>query len=164
MMNKKAMLIGSTLKIVLAVAILVLLFIGVGKVYSSVTGDTEIENVQRTADMIEAKINALKLNENTTLTLSGFDSSETWVITGWGKGDINAPDKEECFLSSCICICSNGFQAKECKEKGICKKFDVEHVEVGEKGFTPYVALPKNFLEVEIEKGTSSDGTFIKIK
>ena len=182
MINKKGILLGNTLKTILAVMVLLLLFVGAWLVYSAVTKDNELELVRKTLGKIEAKASALKQNETTTMTLQGFDSKENWYIVGWGKQDFDAPEK--CSLSSCVCICSSGYQAPQCQARSECIDVEEQSINVtsidsvkksnpSDKGKITYevnervnyILIPQNFAELKIEKNTDSEGnTFLKIQ
>lgn len=183
-MNKKAML-DETMKLILAVLVLVLLGFGVIKVYQVALGDTELKSAQNILNQIAAKSKALNIGQNTTMTLVGFDSDEKWIIAGWNKSDALAPNK--CFASSCVCVCSTLEQkleniAKDCNNRGICEDIKTDKMYVlgrdvpileddlpvsifdkTTKEFQ-YISIGPSFSELQFQKTTESNQTVLIIK
>jgi hypothetical protein len=172
MINKKAMLLGNTLKLIVAVILLLGLFTATWMVYRAVTSDNELESATKLIDKVKAKIDALEPGQYTTVTIQGFDSVN-WYINGWGVQDPSAPD--QCFISSCVCICSGGFQKEDCDSRGVCHEVEEEEIKISQKSKVDvqyagtfdttleYIKIPQNFAEVKIQKTTDSEGKTLLI-
>lgn len=148
MMNKKA-LARDVLMIIIAVGVLALLFFGAVRLYQLAVGDNDLKNAKNIAEKVQAKVDALQVGQNTTMTLAGFDpvGEETWVITGWAKEDPTAPDK--CLFSSCVCVCggpsyyleqrpvADNIRSQDCQKRGVCEKVEGDVVAVGKRIIDP---------------------------
>jgi hypothetical protein len=103
MNSKKAMLLPTTLKVVLAVAGIIIILVFFVKIFTTISESNEIKAAQNKIDVLKARINALKDGQANNFTIEGIPSKKNqWYITGWSKTDRGRPDK--CFLTSCICI------------------------------------------------------------
>jgi len=184
-LNKKAQeqtfLSNNALGIIIAVIGLTLLLYGAIKLYNLAQSDEDL-SVKGIADSLELKFNALPNPIKTTTQIQGFRTEKEWAIWGWGRGDRDGPQK--CFFSSCICICPDG----ECQRKGFCRDVNEEIVKIENHyreyervrerdefanalvytgGTIPknstFISIPKNFIQIGIEKGTQDGKTFLKI-
>ena len=101
MKNKKALL-ENTLKVIIAVVGLAIIFYGAAKIYTNYIDDTP-EKAKALADIVESKIQTVISSgeKNVNLTIQGFD--ENWYLHGFDESKINRPG--ECFLEPCICVC-----------------------------------------------------------
>ena len=152
----------------LILAVLVLFVLGAGTLSTySKAKSNEIETIESITSSLKIKIEAVE--DKTEIPVQGFSTNENWNILAWGKEERNAPEKEECFSTSCICICA-GTNAEACNSKGICELLKVENVKVEmydfevnenagigdepifQKIVSNYIALPKNILLLQIEK------------
>jgi|SRR3989338_4917711 len=169
MRNKKGMVIGEVLKIILAVLGLLLIAGVAYYLYSAVTAGQDSEIAKRTLDSIEGKISNLEDGETGKFPIKG---PSEWILVGYGDSDTEfRPDK--CALNNCICICpgtvSNFVNPNlpyalpnylairdSCQQEGFCRKvsFDEIFVEIeyASEGGTPLIEFPKNLLELQIVK------------
>lgn len=178
-MNRKG-LTKYTLEVVVAIIGLVILGYFVSVVYNNFVQNQEMKNAQKTINLIEAKINAIKEGEKTSYTIQGFKAIEgTWYLMGWDKQDKDRPGK--CAISSCICICkveSPRIPLKKetdtCQENGFCRKMGDTNIKVttfhaSQFGSYPnpseaytkvteweYIGIPNELLSnIEIEKNNT---------
>ncbi|MFH1290519.1 MAG: hypothetical protein ABIH92_03865 [Nanoarchaeota archaeon] len=181
--NKKGegdTLMNNVLGTALAIAATVIIIIWLWWTITDITKDTELEAAQSIADKIKARINALENGQSLNLTIQGFNQKDlNWYLLGWGKNQDGRPDK--CFFESCICICG-GTNAEACQNKGICRFFEVNEIEVGkpclieqnmyneglyeftdqsgiQKIIAPNIDIPENLFVIQITKNQ----TFIQL-
>ena len=124
----------SFISLILAVIAIGILVFGIVKIYY---GNVQIEekNAKEIANIIEARINALESEqEGQFLVRSPCSADNTkkcgWFVAGWGRNDIDKPDK--CFIKSCVCVCKgskNNLQST-CQNSGLCRDVDVKEIEV----------------------------------
>ena len=127
--NKKAdaVLDEGLLKLIIAIAVIVLLIILASKMYSIFVKKSEIEKARATLDQIVSKINALKTSsEGATQSLIVL-SPKTWAI----KIMTGAESGGKCISAKCLCICDfsmvdSVYDAKiQCSANGVCKDLEV---------------------------------------
>jgi len=127
--GKKGFLLGeSTLKMIIAVISLALLFYLLFTIYSSSQDNKQLKMAESTLnDLVEVMNRARDTNEEQTIVL--LEPSK-WLLLGFSN-DMNKP--EECF-GRCICVCTpneKGFHVVSseedlCNSLGVCKNMDYE--------------------------------------
>ncbi|MEK6889223.1 MAG: hypothetical protein AABW80_03900 [Nanoarchaeota archaeon] len=167
----------SFISLILAVIAIGLLVFGIVKIYY---GNVQIEekNAKEIANIVEARINALESGqEGNFLVRSPCSADNTeecnWFIAGWGRDEVDKPDK--CFINSCVCVCkgSRGSWSSICQDSGLCRDVNVKEVDVMNEGTTTsssgdmyggpgptistkvdydYIPLNKPISEIEIDK------------
>ena len=136
MRSKKADLMNNVLTTVIAVAGLFIIFFAAWQLYSVYIKQDE-RNAQSDANLIEAKINALKEGkdyENSVPMDLMVRGIESWFVAGWGKEDMNRPAK--CYFKSCVCVClgksvdwkKDTTISGACQDKGFCRLLDADKV------------------------------------
>lgn len=154
-MKTKRALTGHTLSVILAIAAIILLFPLANKL-QGVINNQDLENAKLVLDNLEAKINALEFDRNNTFPIRGISSTDseiTWHLMGYDRRHTNRPD--QCFLSSCICICSSkkGTLTLNCKNNGICRNVNQTTVTtIGKEIFIPSNGIdpPSHHIEPNI--------------
>jgi hypothetical protein len=154
------------LELLLAVIAIILVVYVVGALWN-IFVNSEEQNAKKTANLIEAKINALGEGQGNIFLVQGFSGSENWFITGWSTKEPNRPDA--CYFDSCICVCrkltgvaaitriDESSYATLCKEKGFCRIFkSADNIKVSEIRFegnkVSYILLKGNILDINITK------------
>ena len=123
MKNKKGDLMNTVLGIIIAVVGLSLLAYAGFRLYNTtVNQDSEI--AKKTIDSFEAKMNALKVGDNSSFSTKGV---EGWNLVAWSKDTSDRPQK--CFFNSCICICPEA-NTTSCQISGFCRLFDYNTIEI----------------------------------
>src|SRR3989338_9771741 len=114
-LDKKGLIKDVTSLVIAIIGILLLLF-AVYQLYKViVNGDSEI--AKKTLNIIETKINYLEEGQTGKFPIIG---PKEWYLVGWGKENIERPDK--CYFDSCICICK-GYKPEDCQGRyGFCRK------------------------------------------
>jgi len=127
-LDKKGLIKDVTSLVIAIIGILLLLF-AVYQLYKViVNGDSEI--AKKTLNIIETKINYLEEGQTGKFPIIG---PKEWYLVGWGKENIERPDK--CYFDSCICICK-GYKPEDCQGRyGFCRKVDVKDVKILEGNF-----------------------------
>ena len=172
--NKKANLMENSTELVIAILILLILFVACVKIYQNFLQDRELTSAKNVVKVIEQKILDVEENANVKKTIRGVNG-DGWFLTSFDFSNPNRPDA--CFEKPCIYICkkSTGDLEKNCNEKGVFRRMEVDEILVrgyvmeadnidklggGVKGEEEpreknYIPLPNNkLLELEIEKKT----------
>lgn len=131
--NRRGDLRDNALELIIAVIGILLVIYAVYLIYN-VFVNSENENAKKVLNNVEAKINAIPLNQTGTFLVQGFKEADQWFLAGWSKGTGLDNQPAKCFDSSCICICKRegdltctaSNKIKQCQEEGFCRKFSVE--------------------------------------
>ncbi len=99
MKNKKAMLIGEGLGMIIAIACILILIYAAGSLYGGITQKTKIEQAKATFDQIVAKIEVLEEGEKGDYLVT---SPKEWYFVVYEENQ-NMPS--QCEGSNCLCIC-----------------------------------------------------------
>ena len=128
-MKRGDLLVENFLEIVLA--IIGLLMVGyAGYLIYQASAHQDVTIAKKMLDSLEAKINRLEAGQSGTYTLQTpykEGKSELWFLTGWGKNDINRPEK--CYFQSCVCACvgkgtTMNTYKETCQISGYCRFFE----------------------------------------
>src|SRR3989339_116528 len=166
MKSKRGDCTGEGLELLLAVIAILLVIAVVGALWN-IFVNSEEQNAKKTANLIEAKINALGEGQGNFFLVQGFSGSENWFITGWSKAELGRPDA--CYFDSCVCVCrkltgaaaltriDEASYAALCKEKGFCRIFksadSIKVTETRSEGAkVSYILLKGNILDINITK------------
>lgn len=142
--ERKAGLEEHALEVVLALVCIVLLAVGLVRLYS-ITKESEYEQASATLKRVEQKLFALNAGEFTRFPLEGPCTKQkecTWWIRGWSANEKGRPEK--CYFKSCICMCRGEkgklASASDCQgsQTGVCLAVDAEKVSVGSEAFVLY--------------------------
>lgn len=141
MRNKKADLMNNVLTTIIAVVGLAIILFAAWKLYS-VYANQEETNARKLADSIEGKIANLEDGQFGKIVVKGVPG---WFVIGWGKNELDRPDK--CYFQSCICICKGDVQnaiigaeiehenvkkrlGDSCQKTGFCRFYEQDNVGV----------------------------------
>ena|SRR3989338_1442271 len=120
-MNRKGDLLGEeTLRVVIAIAAILLLILLLFNIYATFSNKPKIEKARALAERVEGKIGeAFSSGESREILLE----PQGWILLNYGNGE---PDT--CAGRNCFCICEkDGFfesQLDSCNEDGICRVTD----------------------------------------
>ncbi|MBI2451659.1 hypothetical protein HYV50_01110 [Candidatus Pacearchaeota archaeon] len=134
MKSKKANLSNLVGAIIAIVGLSLFFFVAIPRLYGTITSDKETESAKSLANVVEAKIKAFLESDFTAanITVQGFN--ENWYLAGWGKNDLDRPEK--CYFDSCICICKSESPSNtlkdSCQKNGICRKIEIEKISIEE--------------------------------
>jgi Tfp pilus assembly protein PilE len=120
--NRKAFILGEfTLKIIIAIACILILLYLLFALYSTYTEKSKIEQAKGALDRIDGKINEA-LQSETGRAEDVIYQPKSWAFVYYSSG---GPDA--CEEKSCLCICKKaGFfsnQRSSCTSNGECRKF-----------------------------------------
>ena len=112
--NKKAeMTMEEIIKIILAVAGIIILIMLASSLYGIVTAKTKIEQARASLAILSDKLKDMKVEEKRSFLL---ESPQDWFVLSY-----NANTKESCGTNSCICLC----EESDCSgEKSACTNTD----------------------------------------
>ena len=133
MKNKKAFMLGEyTLKIIIAVICLLLLFYLLFNLYSNSKNERNLKMAESNLNEISEKMNEAKEKGSSELTLLGPE----WNFFSFRQN----MDKPASCGSECICICDSyanwlGGNVEDCNARGICKEIDGEVDFSGSKNY-----------------------------
>src|SRR3989344_6071467 len=114
------------LKIVLAIAgIILVIFFGY-KLYKIASEPTDFKSARNLLEDITTKINILNSGQSNDFTFQGFPRANEWYLQAWPRGSPTDEKPEDCFLETCICICKNN-----CLDKNyaICETINYKEIE-----------------------------------
>ncbi|MEK6875734.1 MAG: hypothetical protein AABX30_03550 [Nanoarchaeota archaeon] len=177
--NKKGILLDESLKIFLAIIVLVMLLYLFYSLYNIIRVKTEIEQARATLDSIIDKANILGDGETTGIII---ESPKDWMIASfYGNEYGNEPLPYTCENSNCLCICKqnkieknlislNSDKKTLCSNDAVCKKLlkDIEVnnlaygvIRLDELPLTVKLRENNGFVEIgdsqQIDFGTESD-------
>lgn len=112
-MNTRALL-EDTLRVILAAIGIALIAYGIYR-FADVTANQDRESAKNLLDNFLAKVEALEDGQTATLTFQGFESDSIWYLVAWNKTSADAP--EQCFFTSCLCICKDGADLDHCNNR-----------------------------------------------
>ncbi len=113
-LNKKAILMPETLKIIIAVVCIFLLVYLAVLLYGMLIKKTALEQAKETLKQITAEINSLEEGGEGSFLIT---SPKNWFIISFEEGE-SSP--KQCKGKNCLCICG-GKEIKSCDDMGICK-------------------------------------------
>ncbi|MBI5804358.1 hypothetical protein HY450_03880 [Candidatus Pacearchaeota archaeon] len=146
MKNKKANILEeNTLSTIIAVIGILLILFVIYKVYIKINEDSEINKARTFVQSLSEKINAVKINSQENITLTGFSAEKTWYILAFDKNQLDKPDK--CLFDSCVCVCP-GVSTETCQKQGLCESVETEKITIK----TTYIPIPQNLIKMEVTK------------
>jgi len=157
-MNKKGLeLLGKyTVGIFIGILCLVVLFILVGKLYTSYTQESDLEKARGNIVNIRSEIEALKLSDRIE---SDFISvqAEDWYLASYPSNGIVHPEGECLAKDSCLCMCNKA----NCEGQKACQGFDFKvEVDGSIKNLNNVIELDESILGLKLIE----DGEDIKIR
>ena len=128
-MDKKGkFLLGETVKIVLAILVIVgLIILGV-QLYGLFKANSDFQRAKALLNQLDAQIEAMEDGVQDKILVQGIKG---WNIMAWTKEDRIKPI--QCKGESCLCVCK-GETVDECNDRGICKPLSFENILVGQLG------------------------------
>lgn len=157
MRDKRGFLLAEeTLKIVVAVVVLVFLIGFLGKLYFAKVNGQRIKEAEASLEKIELEINSLNEGDLKEIELV---NPAGWYLFGF-TGSEKKPNS--CAGESCICICDDVLinigsrQITKCDEKGVCnivkglQDFDNIKIKSPNKGLTDIlIKKEKGFIDIK---------------
>jgi len=125
MKNKRGFMLGEyTLKIIIAVLCLLLLFYLLFSLYSNSVDARNLQLAESTLEELVEKMEEARINGDAKMILL---NPEKWIMVSYSKED---KKPNQCF-GNCICICTNPtYKTKGhtdislCNENGVCNDFE----------------------------------------